>query len=306
MSEIIKVVEQAFRDWAQGKGRMPPKAYLFVDRGDFRAMPAALPGVAGVKWVNVHPQNPAHGLPTVMGIIIYSDPETGYPLAIMDGTDITAYRTAAAATVASKYLARQDSHTLGIVGAGRQAYTQIIAHAEIFDLKLIKVFDLSRPAVDRLIRSFPQYPLRACSLEEATASDIVCTVTPARTPFLKQPWILRGTHINAVGADAAGKEELEPSVLKEAIVVVDDLRQASEAGEINVPIAKGLFTIDEIYGTLAQIVDGKKPGRQDRDAITVFDATGVAIEDMAVAKLVYEKARQAGSYMSVDIIEASP
>ena len=305
MSDVIKTVEQAFRDWAQGKGKMPAKAYLVLDQGDFRAMPAAIPGAVGIKWVNVHPQNSVRGLPTIMAIIIYSDPETGYPLAIMDATDITAYRTGATAAIASKYLAWQDSDTLGIIGAGRQAYTQILAHVEIFDLKLIKVFDLSRPAVEKLIKSLPQYPIEECSLEETAGSDIVCTLTSARAPFLKKGWISPGTHINAVGADAEGKEELEPSILKEAIVVVDDLRQASVAGEINVPITKGFFTIDEVYGTLDQIVTGKKQGRKDENVITVFDSTGVAIEDIAVAKLVYEKAKQAGNCISVDIIEAS-
>jgi len=302
VSEMIETVEQAFRDWAQGRGRMPAKAYLVLDQGDFRAMPAALPGAAGMKWVNVHPQNPSHSLPTVMAIIIYSDPETGYPLAVMDATDITAYRTGATAAIASKYLARQDSHTLGIIGAGRQAYTQILAHIQVFAIKLIKVFDLSRASVEKLIKSLPDYPIKECSLAEVASSDIVCTLTPARIPFLRKEWIIPGTHINAIGADAEGKEELEPKILKKAIVVVDDLRQASVAGEINVPISQGLFTMDEVYGTLGEIIVGKKEGRKDETAITVFDSTGVAIEDIAVAKLVYEKAKRIGNYMSVDII----
>lgn len=302
MPEVIKAVEQAFKDWAEGKGSMTAKAYLVLEQGDFRAMPAALPGAAGVKWVNVHPENPSCGLPTVMAIIIYNDPQTGYPLAIMDATDITAYRTGATATIASRYLARQDSHTLGIIGAGRQAHTQIEAHMQIFDLKLINVFDRSSETILQLIKSFPRYPLKECSLEEAAASDIVCTLTPAREPYLKKEWIVPGTHINAIGADAEGKEELEPSILKEAMVVVDDLRQASIAGEINVPIAKRLFSINEVHGTLAEIVVGTKQGRKDRNAITVFDSTGVAIEDLAVAKLVYGKALKGGNYMSMDII----
>ena len=157
MKDVIRVVEDAFRAWVQGKGNMPSKAYLVVEQGDFRAMPAALPGAAGVKWVNVHLENPSRGLPTVMAVLIYSDPETGYPLAVMDATEITAYRTGATAAIASKYLARQDSHTLGIIGAGRQAYTQILAHAEVFDLELIKVFDQSRAAVEKLLRSFSGY-----------------------------------------------------------------------------------------------------------------------------------------------------
>lgn len=302
MSEVMKAVEQAFKDWAEGKASMPPKAYLLVNQGDFRAMPAAVPGGAGMKWVNVHPQNPSRGLPTVMAIIIYNDPETGYPLAVMDATDITAYRTGATAAIASKYLARPDSHTLGIVGAGRQAYSQILAHAEIFDLKLIRVFDLSKAAAERLLKAFPQYHVEECPLEETVASDIVCTLTPSRTPYLRKELVLPGTHINAIGADAEGKEELDPAILKTATVVVDDLRQASAAGEINVPVARGLFSPDEVYATLGEIIAGRKPGRKDKRAITVFDATGVAIEDIAVAKLIYERAKQAGTYVPVEIV----
>jgi len=302
MPDVIRVVEDVFRAWAQDRGNMPAKAYLVVEKGDFRAMPAALPGAAGMKWVSVHPNNPSQGLPTVMAVLIYNDPETGYPLAVMDATEITAYRTGATAAIASKYLARQDSHSLGIIGAGRQAYTQILAHAEVFDLRLIKVFDCSRAAIERLIKSFPSYPLKECSLEEAIASDIVCTLTPSRVPLVKKEWVIPGTHINAIGADAEEKEELEPSILREAIVVVDDLSQASAAGEINVPITRGLFTIDEVYATLGEIIGGEKQGRADGKVVTVFDSTGVAIADIAIAKLIYDKAKQAGSYMSVDLV----
>lgn len=118
---------------------------------------------------------------------------------------------------------------------------------------------------------------------------------------MKREWILKGTHINAIGADAKGKEELEPSILKEGMVVVDDIRQASVAGEINVPVSKGLFTVDEVYASLGEIVAGKKQGRTDKDAITIFDATGLAIEDVATAKLIYEKARQAGTYAEIEL-----
>lgn len=297
---VITTVEQAFKDWSLGKAKMPPKAYLTLDEGDFRAMPAALSGCAGVKWVSVHPKNPALGLPTVMAILIINDPITGYPLAIMDATDITAYRTGAAAAVASKYLARKDAHTLGIIGTGRQAYTQLLAHAELFDLRLIKVCDCSERAINRFIKSFPGYAIQVCSLEEVAASDIICTLTPARKPILRREWIALGTHINAVGADAEGKEELEPSILKEAIVVVDDLRQAAAAGEINVPISKGLFRVEEVYATLGEIIAGKKPGRENEKALTVFDSTGIAVEDIAVAKMVYEEAKQRGNYLSLE------
>jgi alanine dehydrogenase len=302
MSDVINAVEEAFKMCGEGKGKMPPKVYLALERGDFRAMPASLPGCAGVKWVNVHPQNPSLGLPSVMAILIYSDPETGYPLAIMDATETTAYRTGAAAAIASKYLARRDSHTLGIIGAGFQAHTQILAHAELFNPILINVFDVSQAAVDKLMHTFSRFSIRNCSVQEAVTSDIVCTLTPSRSPVVKKEWIRPGTHINAVGADAPGKEELDPSILKEAIVVVDDFKQASGSGEINVPIQKGVYSVGEIYGTLAEVVAGRKKGRASSKDITVFDSTGIAIEDIAVARLLFEKAQRTGGYPSVDLV----
>ena len=303
MPDVLYVVEDAFRMWGEGKGNMPAKAYLLLEHGDFRAMPAALPGCAGIKWVNAHPHNPSRKLPSVMAVMIYNDPETGYPLAVMAATQITAYRTGAAAAIASKYLARRDSHTIGIIGAGRQAYTQILAHAEFFDLSSINVFDISEAAVDKLIKSFSEYSIKSRSIEETAASDIVCILTPSRDPIVKKEWISAGTHINAIGADAEGKEELEPSILKDAVVVVDDIRQASAGGEINVPIKEGVFTADRIYGTLAELVVGNKKGRTDDKAITVFDSTGIAIEDLAVAKLIIEKALQTGGYPTIDLVE---
>jgi alanine dehydrogenase len=302
MSDVLDVVEEAFRLWGESKGNMPAKAYLLVENGDFRAMPASLPGCAGIKWVNAHPQNQYQNLPSVMAVIIYNDPETGYPMAIMDATEITSYRTGAAAAIASKYLARQDSHTLGLIGAGCQAYTQILAHVGIFDISTINVFDISDAALDKLIMSLPELPIRNCSIQEAVRSDILCTLTPSRKPIIKKEWITAGTHINAVGADAAGKEELDPSILKEATVVVDDIRQASSGGEINVPIRRGIYNINEVCGTLAELILGNKKGRIDNKAITIFDSTGIAIEDIAVAKLLFEKAQQAGCYPSVDLI----
>ena len=302
MSDVINVVEDAFRMCGEGKGKMPAKTYLSLEHGDFRAMPAALPGSAGVKWVNVHPQNPSLGLPSIMAILIYSDPETGYPLAIMDATEITAYRTGAAAAIASRYLARRDSYTIGIIGAGFQAHTQILAHVELFSPISINVFDVSKTAVDRLMHSLPQLSIRNCSIQEAVASDIVCTLTPSRSPIIKKEWIAAGTHINAVGADAPGKQELDSSILKEAIVVVDDLEQAGTSGEINVPIQKSIYSIREVYGTLAELVVGKKRGRTDNRVITVFDSTGIAVEDIAVAKLLFEKAQQVGGYSSIDLV----
>jgi alanine dehydrogenase len=303
MREVITVVETAFRDWTEGKGEMPSKVYLKVKDGDFRAMPAALPGAAGMKWVNVHTGNPAKGLPTVMAVLIYNDPATGYPLAIMDATEATAFRTAATSAIASKYLARKDSQTLGIVGAGRQSYYHIIAHQQIFKLNEIRVWDILPGATERLIESLKNMPIKKCSIEEVVKADIVCTLTPAQHPVVEKKWLVPGTHINAVGADAEGKEELEPAILNEALLVVDDLRQASHAGEINVPLSKGLLKKDQIYAELGEIIAGRKKGRTDNQTITLFDSTGLAIEDIAVAKLLYNKALKTGTGFSVSLVD---
>jgi len=299
MGEVIAAVEQAFRDLGQGRATLPPKSYVAVPDGDFRAMPAALPGAAGLKWVNVHPGNTARGLPAVMGVMVYNDPATGYPLAILDATDLTAFRTAA---IASKYLARRDTRTLGIVGAGRQAYSQIEAHRRLFDITSVLVYDLKPDSVKKLAAAFPGLPVTASPLEAAAGADILCTLTPSRQPYLKRAWLRPGTHVNAVGADAEGKEELEPAVLTGARVVVDDVTQASAAGEINVPVAQGLFSQEDIYATLAELVTGAKPGREDDGGLTVFDATGVAIEDVAVASVLYEKATERGGYPALDLL----
>jgi ornithine cyclodeaminase/alanine dehydrogenase-like protein (mu-crystallin family) len=220
----------------------------------------------------------------------------------MDATDITAYRTGAASALAAKYLARQNSRTLGIIGTGYQAHTQIAAHTELFDFAAINVFDVSEDAVRELIDALPGYPVKSCSIEGAVASDIVCTLTPSRSPVVNREWVLPGTHLNAVGADGAGKQELDPDILSEAMVVVDDMRQAVTGGEINVPIKTGLFSSEQIYGTLAELVTGAKQGRMEDRALTVFDSTGIAIEDIAVARLIYEKALQTGGCPSIDLI----
>jgi len=304
MKEIIAAVEQVFRDYAGGKATMPAKAYLSLQNGDLRAMPAAIYGAAGVKWVNAHPRNPLQDLPTVMAVMIYNDPATGYPLAVMDATDITAFRTGATAAIAAKYMAREESVILGIVGAGRQAYTQLKAHAELFDLKLVKVYDHSELATQRFTHLFPQYNMQSTSLDEAIDSDILCTLTPTQQPFVRRECIKAGTHINAIGADAPGKQELDPRILTDAVVVVDNLEQATNGGEINVPLKKELYSVDQVYATLDEVITGKKSCRENAEAITVFDSTGLAIEDIAVAKIVYEKVRNLPGYMKLDFVEA--
>ncbi|MDY6916508.1 MAG: ornithine cyclodeaminase family protein [Chloroflexota bacterium] len=303
MSDVIRVVESAFRAYGKPGVEMPPKSYLKVEKGDFRAMPASMGRVASIKWVNVHPGNRDRNLPTVMGVLVYSDAETGYPLALMDATAITAYRTGATAAIASKYLARRGSRTLGLLGTGRQAHTQLLAHAELFDFEIVRAYDVRAGAAESFVETYPDRCLVVCTLEEVLSSDIVCTLTTAKEPLVRREWVKSGAHINAVGADAEGKQELDPRLLVDALVVVDDLRQAAAAGEINVPLSNGLFKLEQVHATLSEVVNGDKAGRQTDGQITVFDSTGIAIEDLATASLVYDRAREEAVGTAIELVK---
>ncbi len=293
MKDVMSVLEEAFIEYSTGEAKMPPKIYLDLPQfnGDFRAMPAFVGGYAGLKWVNVHPDNKEKDIPTVMAKILLSRPQTGENLACIDGTKITNYRTGAAGGIAAKYLANRDAHALGLIGLGEQAKTQLLATLQIFDLEEIRVFDVDKDAMDSFRDAFPDLNILEVSIKEASRSDIVTTITPVREPIIKSEWIKPGTHINAIGADAEGKEELDPALLsKENVkVVVDDIEQTTHSGEINVPFSEGVIDETDIYGTLPNIIAGKKPGREKEDEITIFDSTGLAIQDIATARVIYER-----------------
>ncbi len=303
MSDVLKAVETAFREYGLGQAKMPPKLYLDLKQfnGDLRAMPAFVENSAGLKWVSVYPENPGKDLPTVMAMLILNDPKTGFPLAIMDATRITSFRTGAAGGIAAKYLARPNSKTLGLVGAGAQAKTQLLALLENFQFSNIYIWSLRDNEFEGFKDTFNALPIKKASIEEAAGCDIVCTTTPARGFIVKKEWIKPGTHINAIGADAPGKQEIDPRILKEAKVVVDDIAQAQHSGEINVAVREGIFSIDDIYVSLGEIVAGKKAGRVDNE-ITVFDSTGLAIQDIATAHMLFEKAKQNNIGHDFDVI----
>lgn len=298
MKGAIKAIEDAFREYGRKKTQMPAKLYLYLDKydGDFRAMPAYIEGLkrCALKWVNVHPKNIRFGLPSVMAIIILSDPQNGLPLCIMDGTYPTSLRTGAAGGVAAKYLARRDSRVVGMVGCGVQARAQLGALLEIFDIKEVKVWGHKESNVKKFIKDMRRKNLRLIgtkTVEDCVRDcDIVVTTTPSRKPLVKLKWLKKGAHINAIGADARGKEELEPAILKKSKIVVDSYAQASHSGEINVPLKKKVIKKSDIYADIGEIVTGRKKGRTDQDELTVFDSTGLAIQDVAMADLIYKTA----------------
>lgn len=291
LKKVNTAIEDAFAEHGRGKVQMPPKDYVFFDKGDFRTMPGYIPslGMAGVKVVNVHPENREKGLPTVMAVIVIIDPGTGYPEAILNGTKLTDLRTAAAGAVAAKYLSPSKTVSLGVFGSGRQAVSQVAATVLELEVEEIRVWSRNVAHAEKLCGMFPEYECRPERPEKVCECDVIITATPSREPVVMNEWISDGTHINAIGADAPGKEELDPAILNRATVVVDDPRQAVHSGEINVPITKGLFSSESIAGTLGEYVLGMKK-RNSEEEITVFDSTGLAIQDLAISKIAMEEA----------------
>ncbi|MDK2834716.1 MAG: alanine dehydrogenase, partial [Methanolobus sp.] len=269
MPSAMEAVESGFREHGLKKVQMPPKSYLYFTRhnGDLRTMPSFLEGqdIAGVKIVNVHPHNREKGFPTVMAVVVLNSTETGAPLAIMDGTYLTDMRTGAAGGVAAKYLARPDSRVVGMVGTGDQARTQLLALSQFMDIEKVRITcrNLSNCASfeKEMARVVNCDFVRTDSIKEVCRCDVLVTTTPVRSPIVRSEWVSEGTHINAIGADAMGKQELESVLLKRAKVVVDDIIQASHSGEINVPISSGTFSEADIYAELGEVIAGIKPGR---------------------------------------------
>lgn len=299
----IRVVRDAFKAMARGQTVMPPKIYLpLPHHSDFRAMPAYQqhPAACGVKWVNVHPRNRRRGLPTVRAVLIMNDPATGLPLAVMDGTLVTKLRTAASAAVAAKALARRNSRVIGLVGCGAQADAQLLALAEMRLLSRVNVWGHTAGEAERFCRWMRrQLPrkqfISAASVERCVRdADLLVTVTPSRRPLVKRSWLKPGVHINAVGADAPGKQELDPQILRDALVVVDERTQAIHGGELNVPIRCRQFSPRQIHASLGEILIGKKRARRDAAELTVFDSTGLAIHDIALGAEIVRRATRRG------------
>lgn len=318
MKDVLAVVENAFRLAGLKKVQMPPKMYLFFEKynGDLRCMPSYIEDLdlSAVKIVNVHMNNPKkHDLRTIMATLVLIDPATGAPLAIMDGTHITDMRTGAASGIASKYLARKDSRSLGLIGAGFQARMQLLALLQTFEkLDDVRVYDILPTASENLVaESTERYRERIRSLtavdnpkDAVEGMDIVVTCTTSRKPIVKNSWISPGQHINCIGADAPGKQEIEVEVLRRAKVVVDNWAQASHSGEINVPFSQGIFSEDDVYATIGDIVVGNKPGRVSDDEITLFCSTGLAIQDVLTAKLAFDAARKNGLGKEFELIQS--
>jgi len=289
------LVAKGFRNNIPSKVQLPPKVYLTVPKGDYRAMPVFRLGgsVAGIKWVSVFPGNAERGLPIVNGTMLLSDAESGVLNMVMEANTLTALRTGAAGAIASKHMACSRPGVLALIGAGVQSEYQLKCHIEIFDLDQVRVWAPSFKQAENFARRFRTFHrgLKASpSIRECVRdADIISTCTPSRRVLVRAGWVKPGAHINAMGADAIGKRELETRLLKKARLFVDDWVQASHSGEINVPLSRGEIRKKHILGSLTDIVLKKLKSRVSAKDITVFDSTGLAIQDLMLAEYLYKR-----------------
>jgi ornithine cyclodeaminase/alanine dehydrogenase-like protein (mu-crystallin family) len=282
-AEAIERVREAFVRHRAGEWAMPAKIYLpSPPHGDFRAMPARGDGLALLKWVTSFPGNPERGLPTVTGVICLSDAQTGEPLMLLDARSVTALRTGAAAAVASRALAREDASSLGLVGCGLHGlwtarclaaagYRQGVAH------------DPDARAAERVAGELAWRP---GTLADALACDVVCCVTPGAEPVVEAGDLRPGLHLNMLGADGPGKAEATAAAVASCALFCDEWEQAAHGGELTGAVDAGLVTREQVT-ELGAVLAGDAPGRPGPEAVTLFDSTGLAIQDLAVAGAAY-------------------
>jgi alanine dehydrogenase len=283
---------------------MEPKGHIVLDKykGEWEVMPSYIeePEAAACKWVSIREDNAQYELPAVFSILIYTHPETGFPLAICDGSYHTLMRTGASAAVSAKWLARKDSKVLAILGSGLVGRGTLATCDTVYEWDEVRLWSRTQESVDRyLAEEGPKYPhlsIRGTTdVEDAVrGADVIVTGTHAREWLVDDAWVKPGAHIAALGADLKGEQELDPRILQRARVFVDDIRQCREDGEINVPLSEGLWSEDDLAGEIGKVICGELDGRQSDDQVTVFDSTGIALQDSATVPLEYERAIAAG------------
>ncbi len=316
-SEYNDCVEHAFRMHGQGRVYMEPKGHIVLDRyrGEWEVMPSYIEETAGAgpvrpgpvprdaaacKWVSIREDNARYELPAVFSILIYTHPETGFPLAICDGSHHTLMRTGSSAAVSARWLAREDSKVLAIVGAGSVGQGTLATCDPVFPWEAVRVWSRTQASLDRFLASerpkFPHLEITGSTELERVVrgADVIVTGTHARGWIVNADWVSPGAHIAALGADLEGEQELDPRILQRARIFVDDLRQCIPDGEINVALREGLITEADIAGELGKVICGELEGRQSDEQITVFDSTGIALQDSATVPLEYERALAAG------------
>jgi alanine dehydrogenase len=303
LRECIEALEEAFRAQAAGRALAPGVLGLHLPEGGFHVKAAGLRRgrlyVAAKLNANI-PSNPERrALPTIQGVIALFDGEDGRPLALLDSLEVTALRTGGATAVAARYLARPGAAVLAICGCGTQAAYQVRALAVVRPIREVRAYDAEAARAEGLCRSLSAEPGLSASvaLELPAAlrgAELIVTCTPSRRPLIAADEVAPGSFVAGVGADNPEKQELDPRLLARGRVVVDSLEQAAAIGELHHALQAGAVRREDVAAELWEVASGRKPGRVSDEEITVFDSTGVAIEDVAAAALVYERALTSG------------
>ncbi|MHA2374384.1 MAG: ornithine cyclodeaminase family protein [Candidatus Thorarchaeota archaeon] len=310
MKDAIEAVKTAYIAFSAGRVQMPPVVHLDVKmyngEVDIKSGYIEDLNLIGTKIASGYYDN--HKLPGI-GVIVLLDLKTSMPLAIMDGTYITASRTGAAGAIAASLLARKESKTVGVVGAGTQGRMQVLGLKEFFSIERVNVWDIDDASKKRYEKTMPDIlnaEVKAMdSVEEVVKNaDIIVTVTPSRKALVMAEWIGDGVHINAIGADGKGKQELDPKIMKKASkIVVDSLDQCKVIGELQHAFGQGIISEENVHAEIGDILSGKKTGRETQDEITVFDSTGLAAQDIAAASVVFQLAQKRGLGKSIKLLD---
>jgi len=310
MKDCMNVVEKAFAELSNKTCILPLRIGITPPDGLALYMPAYLKESQALacKVVSVYKNNPSkYNLPTTIGKVLLQNPETGDVICIMDGGYLTAVRTGAASGVATKYLARERRNlTAGIFGAGVQAKMQLWAVCEARNISKAFVYDVNEAATAKFIEEMQKKLnikiIAAKNPEDVLEADIICTATSAPTPLFDGDKVKAGTHINGIGSHTPTARELDTKIIKRSKFVGDSKEACfNEAGDIILPIKEGEITESHFYAELGEIVTGKKKGRENNNEITLFKSNGLAIQDVATAKLIYNKALKAGIGLNVEI-----
>ena len=311
MDSCIDAVTEAFLAQAAGHALKSGVLGTHVDGGGFHVKTSGL--ARGRKYfvakINANfPGNRAsNGLPTIQGVIALYDASNGSVLALMDSVEITTLRTAAATAVAARQLARGESSAVTVIGCGVQGRCQVLALSRIRSLERVYAYDVDSVLAEEYADGMSR--VLGCNVEPvadyrtaARQSDIIVTCTPAHTPVLGRSDVREGTFIAAVGSDNEDKQELDTALLASSVVVVDVLEQCATIGELHHALDDGVMTREDVHAELGDIVSGRRPGRSSADEVIVFDSTGTALEDVAAASLVYERALEAGTGSEISLI----
>ena len=302
MQKAIEAMKQAYVQFSTGRATVPLRAHVATEKGVSLLMPAFLHDSKslGVKIISIYEDNPKLNLPTISATVMVLDPETGFPLALMDGGSLTAIRTGAGGGAAADVLARKDAKNVALFGAGVQARTQLLAVLAVRDIEQVSIIDHFTEAAQRLaddVATWPNAPkviLGRTPSEAVRDADIVVTATTSSVPLFDGHDLKPGTHITGIGTFTPDKREIDEAAVNRALVVVDS-RDAclEEAGDIIIPNA-------HIDAELGEILNGDKPGRQNDEQITFFKSVGIAAQDTMAAALVYFSAKEKGLGTEVD------